>query len=157
MRKLSMNSTEFGKLSERFESFLRNNGLKPTIERKAIFEEVVSTDGLFEADDLLAILKRKKIKTSRATIYRVLELLCRAGVIRKVCAREAHVHFQKISDRPRLERMICLKCGATNEFFVTGLSEIHHNICRQFNFRMTDYCFQLFGFCEQCAGEQDEQ
>jgi len=148
-----MNQPEDASLADRFELFLRRNGLKFTSERNAILREVIAAEGLFEAEDLLVILKGKGIKTSRATVYRVLELLCRAAILRKVCLGEAHIHFQKISEQPRLERMICLKCGDIREFQVAGLDQIHRDICRQNDFTLTDYCFQLFGFCRKCAGD----
>ncbi len=139
--------------ADRFEQFLRRNGLKFTAERDAIFREVMSAEGLFEAEDLLAILKKKGIKSSRATVYRVLELLCRAEILRKVCLGEAHLHYQKNSDQPGSQRMICLKCGDIREFQAAGLEQMHRDLCQQHDFTMTDYCFQLFGYCRKCAGD----
>lgn len=143
-------------LVDRFELFLKHNGLKFTSERSAILKEAIAAEGLFEAEDLLAILKKKGMKTSRATVYRVLELLCRAAILRKVCLGEAHIHYQKNSDQPRLARMICLKCGDIREFQVDGLDRIHQDICRRNDFTLTDYCFQLFGFCRMCTGDRYE-
>lgn len=131
---------------------LQKNNLRSTTERNAILDEALSTEGHFEADDLLAILKQKGVKTSRATIYRTLELLCELGFLRKVCFREAHLHFQKITDEPRRDHLICTKCGAQIEFQLPQLSEIHQKLCAEKSFKMTDYCFHIFGLCSDCAG-----
>jgi Fur family transcriptional regulator, ferric uptake regulator len=138
---------------ERLNLFLKQKGLKPTVERSAILDEALATEGHFEADDLLVILKKKGIKTSRATIYRTLELLYKSGFLRKVCLREAHIHFQKITDAPRHDHLICTRCGALYEFYLPALADFQKKLCAEHNFSMTDYCFQIFGLCRDCAGE----
>jgi Fur family transcriptional regulator, ferric uptake regulator len=135
----------------RLTELLQKKKLRSTSERTAILDEALATDGHFEADDLLAILKTKGVKTSRATIYRTLELLCDLGFLRKVCFREAHLHFQKITDQPRREHMICTKCGAQIEFQLPQLTEIHQKLCAEKGFTITDYCFHIFGFCSNCS------
>jgi Fur family ferric uptake transcriptional regulator len=129
---------------------LKKSNLRSTSERAAILDEALATEGHFEADDLLAILKTKGVKTSRATIYRTLELLCELGFLRKVCFREAHLHFQKVTDKPRRDHMICSKCGAQLDFYLPQLNEIHQKLCAETGFKMTDYCFHIFGLCAEC-------
>lgn len=136
------------KLSE----LLKKNNLRATSERAAILDEALATEGHFEADDLLAILKTKGIKTSRATIYRTLELLCDLGFLRKVCFREAHLHFQKVTDKPRQDHLVCTRCGAQIDFHLAKLSEIQQKLCAENDFKMTDYCFHIFGLCSKCQG-----
>lgn len=133
---------------------LQKKKLRSTSERNAILDEALSTEGHFEADDLLAILKTKGIKTSRATIYRTLELLCDLGFLRKVCFREAHLHFQKIAEQPRFDHLVCTNCGAQIGFSLPELSEIHKKLCADNKFRMSDYCFHIFGLCSNCAGSE---
>jgi Fur family ferric uptake transcriptional regulator len=131
---------------------LKQRKLRPTLERSAILDEALATEGHFEADDLLMILKKKGVKTSRATIYRTLELLCDLVFLRKVCLRESHIHFQKISSEPRHDHLICTNCGLIYEIRVPQLNQIQKKLCDDRNFKMTDYCFQIFGLCSKCAG-----
>ena len=65
----------------------KKSGLKVTRERAALVREIFGTRYHFDADELLETLKQKGIKTSRATIYRTLELLVRSGVVRRVVSR----------------------------------------------------------------------
>lgn len=136
---------------ERFNSFLQSSGLKLTSERLTILNEALATDGHFEADDLLVILKQRGRKTSRATVYRTLEILAQAGVLRKVCLGGSAAHFEKVTNNPRHDHMICRKCGARYEFHLPELGEIQSRLSRQYNFAVDDYCFQIFGLCESCA------
>jgi Fur family ferric uptake transcriptional regulator len=139
---------------ERFNGFLQRSGLKLTSERLIILNEALATDGHFEADDLLAILKQKGRKTSRATIYRTLEILARAGVLRKIYLGGSPAHFEKITGQVRHDHMICQKCGARYEFNVPELSDIQNRLGRQFNFQIRDYSFQIFGLCNECAKDE---
>ena len=62
------------KLSQRaqklFIQYLRENNLKVTQERLALLDEIFSTSEHLDADELLARMKVKQRKVSRATVYR---------------------------------------------------------------------------------------
>lgn len=149
-----MQENRFEIARNKLTELLKKNKLRSTAERNAILDEALATEGHFEADDLLAILKTKGVKTSRATIYRTLELLCDLGFLRKVCFREGHLHFQKVTDEPRRDHMICTSCGAQIEFQLPQLGEIHQRLCAEKGFKMTDYCFHIFGLCSNCEGSK---
>jgi Fur family ferric uptake transcriptional regulator len=136
---------------EKLGDLLKRKKLRVTAERLAILDEALATEGHFEADDLLVILKAKGIKTSRATIYRTLELLCELGFLRKVCFRESHLHFQKVSDKPRSDHLVCTNCGAQLDFHLPQLGQIQMTLCEEMGFKMTDYCFHIFGLCSKCS------
>ena len=53
-----------------FIQYLRENNLKVTQERLALLDEIFATDEHLDADDLLARMKTKQRKVSRATVYR---------------------------------------------------------------------------------------
>jgi len=147
-----MSYTVQNNVRERFNSFLQNEGLKLTSERLTILNEALATEGHFEADDLLVILKQKGRKTSRATIYRTLEILAEAGVLRKVYFGSSATHFEKVTDKPRNDHMICQKCGVTIEFYSPELADIQNRLAKNFKFEVKDYCYQIFGLCENCSG-----
>ncbi len=145
-----MSDAEQNNVRERFNSFLQSKGLKLTSERLTIFNEALATEGHFEADDLLVILKQRGRKTSRATIYRTLEILAESGVLRKVYLGSAAIHFEKISDKPRYDHMICQKCGARIEFHQPELLKLQANLVDEYKFEVKDYCYQIFGLCKNC-------
>jgi len=135
---------------KKFNLFLKSKGLKPTAERSTILEEALATEGHFEADDLLVILKQKGRKTSRATIYRTLELLAQAGLLRRVWFGGAAVHFEKIVDQPRVDYMICRECGNRFGFHLPELRNLQVKLCSEMDFKLLDYNFQIFGVCAAC-------
>ncbi len=141
---------------EKFNSFLKSEGLKPTRERLTILDEAISTEGHFEADDLVVILKKKGLKSSRATVYRTLDIMAQAGVLRKVCLGESAIQFEKITNEPRHDHLVCTRCGNKYEFDLSELPALQQEICNRFNFTPIDYCYQIFGFCSECSNKTDE-
>lgn len=140
---------------EKFESFIAEKGLKSTAERLIILDESLATEGHFEADDLLMILKNKGRKTSRATVYRTLDIIAEAGILRKVFLGDAPVQFEKITDEPQHDHLICRKCGAKIEFYLPELSELQERLCDEHDFTIKDYSFQIFGICSDCSEKSD--
>jgi Fur family ferric uptake transcriptional regulator len=136
---------------ERFNSFLQSRGLKLTSERLTILNEALATEGHFEADDLLVILKQKGRKTSRATVYRTLEILAEAAVPRKIYFGSSATHFEKVSNKTRQDYMICQKCGARYEFHIPELQIMQNSLAEKHNFKIKDYCYQIFGLCKKCS------
>jgi Fur family ferric uptake transcriptional regulator len=135
----------------KFNQFLESKRLKPTSERLTILEEALATEGHFEADDLLVILKQKGRKTSRATVYRTLELLEQAGLLRRVWFGGAAVGFEKITDQPRVDYLICRDCGNRFGFHLPELLDLQARICAEMDFKLLDYNFQIFGLCSACS------
>ena len=76
-----------------FIQYLRENNLKVTQERLALLDEIFATDEHLDADDLLARMKSKQRKVSRATVYRTLDLLVQCGLVRKSRLGREH-YFQ---------------------------------------------------------------
>jgi len=139
-------------VQERFSHYLQNNGLKLTSERLVILKESLATEGHFEADDLLVILKQKGCKTSRATVYRTLEILALAGILRKVYLGGSAIQFEKAFGLPHHDHMVCQNCGARFEFESPELQKLKDELGHKHNFAVTDYGMQIFGLCANCAG-----
>src|SRR5438105_15107743 len=92
---------------DRFATFLQEQGLKLTTERASLVREIFSTHYHFEADELLFKMKDKKVKISRATVYRTLELLVKAGMVRRVHLGEDHYHYEHVSGHSHLDQLVC--------------------------------------------------
>ena len=68
---------------DRFLQFLRSRGLRVTQERLVLFEEIFAQHKHIDAEELLAAMKTRDLKISRATVYRNLDLLVDCGLVRK--------------------------------------------------------------------------
>jgi len=140
----------------RFQQFLSGQGLKLTHERTALLREIFSAHYHFEADELLFKMKEKKVKISRATIYRTLELLVKSGMVRRVHLGEDHYHYEYITGNSHHDHLVCTTCGAVIEFHDPLLEERQREICARKKFTPTYHNLQILGVCDNCRrkGEQ---
>ena len=134
----------------RFQNFLATQGLKLTNERVALVREIFSQHYHFEADELLFKMKEKRLKISRATIYRTLELLVKSGLVRRVHLGEDHYHYEYVSGNSHHDHLICTTCGSVIEFHDPVLEERQLEICGRKTFTPTFHNLQILGICDAC-------
>lgn len=140
----------------RFQDFLAQQGFKLTQERTALVREIFATHYHFEADELLFRMKEKSLKISRATVYRTLELLVKAGLVRRVHLGEDHYHYEHVRGDSHHDHLVCTACGAVIEFHDEDLERRQREICERKKFTPTFHNLQILGICESCRrkGEQ---
>ena len=136
---------------EQFLQYLRGRGQRVTGERLALFEEVFSQHGHIDAEELLAAMKARGLKISRATVYRNLDLLVESGLARKQRLGSRgflyeHVHFGQQHDH-----LVCTGCGRVVEFVSLGIAALQGEICRAHGFVPTRHTLQIAGLCNRCA------
>jgi Fur family transcriptional regulator, ferric uptake regulator len=149
---------ELDRETSAFRKFLMGHGLKLTKERESLLREIFATHYHFEADELLFRLKEKNVKTSRATIYRTLDLLVRSGLVRRVHLGEDHYHYERVTSNSHHDHLICTTCGGVIEFLDADLEARQLEICRRRKFTPTFHNLQILGICDSCRqkGEQPD-
>lgn len=136
--------------TETLSSYLKAKKLRPTRERLLLLEEIMHTNGHFDADELYASLNARGLKASRATVYNTLDLLVDCGLISRYRFAENHSRYEKAFGRPRHDHLICLECGDIIEFVNSRLERIQREVCEEKKFRMQNATLQIFGTCVKC-------
>ena len=78
---------------ETLHAYLHQKKLRPTRERMLLLEEIMRTDGHFDADQLYASLSAKGLKASRATVYNTLRQFTEAGLLRELAVDGSRTYF----------------------------------------------------------------
>ena len=128
---------------------LERGGYRLTAPRRAVAELIVGHDGHFTVLELAAAARERRLGVSRATLFRVLELLVELGVVERLdlpsgahayvpCAPAHHHHI------------VCSRCGRTAEVDDSGLAGAVREIERQSGFRIDTHRLELFGLCRHC-------
>ena len=133
-----------------FADFLVSKGLKLTGERQKIVDEIFRIPRHFEPEELLIELRGRQLKASRATIYRTLELLREAGLIRKVCMGSGRFSYEPVTEDAKHDHLICVRCGKVVCFIDPEAEAAKKRIGAEKGFELTGQCFQLFGYCPAC-------
>src|SRR5256714_13082038 len=128
-----------------FRRYLHGQKLKFTPERAMMLDAVLRRAGLFEAEQLVADLKQLGHRVSRATVYRTLNHLQDAGVLRQVFFDNKQSHYEVIAGRQAYDYLICVETGPVAELSSQKLKALRDEICREHGFDPLSHQFHVFG------------
>jgi Fur family ferric uptake transcriptional regulator len=137
---------------EKFREYLETKKMRLTTERERIVDEVFETHEHFDAEQLVARLSQKpsSIRVSRATIYRTLQSLEEAGLLRKVARNNDREIYEHDYGYPQHDHLVCKKCGKLEEFRNEQISELIKLIAEQNAFLMDGHRLEVSGICMTC-------
>lgn len=131
-------------------SYIEKKGLKKTAERSIILDVIKKIPGHFDADNIIAYLKKLNHKISRASVYRTIPLLVEAGIINESLQRDGRTVYEYGPEKHHHDHMICVKCGSLIEFSDPMIEKHQEEICRKHKFEMTGHKLEIKGVCEKC-------
>jgi len=127
-----------------FRQALKREGLKYTPERAAILDAIIAIDDLFEADQLLEVLKERGHSVSKATVYRTLKLLEGAGIIRHVRFDREQSHYQLVMGTKGSTLLIHLVTGEIETIETPELIALRDKICADRGLTPEGHTLQIF-------------
>jgi Fur family transcriptional regulator, ferric uptake regulator len=127
-----------------FRRTLKKVGQKYTPERAQILDAVIRTEGIFEAERLLADLRAARFRVSKATVYRTLKLLLDAGILRRVLVSEEQAHYQLVYGKRPTDLIIVVDTGKVIEIDLPELSALRDRLCREHGLIPQGHSFQVF-------------
>lgn len=137
-----------------FTQYLKATDRNVTEARKRIVEEVFNIHGHFNAFDLWARL-RDETNISISTIYRTLDLLNNASLVKEVDLGQPQTHYEHVFGEGEHGHLVCLGCGAIIEFSSQKIEEILREIEERRGFSREMYNLQVFGLCSECSRDRD--
>ena len=133
----------------------REQGLALTPQRRAILRAVLDLDDHPTADRVHAALSRRRVRVSRATVFRTLESFARLGVITKACHPGSSVRYDSRTDQHH--HLVCLRCDRVIDFSDARLDALPVPDTRRFGFVVSDFKVQLRGICKECREQEDKK
>ncbi|MCA9076638.1 MAG: transcriptional repressor [Planctomycetaceae bacterium] len=138
---------------EKFQEYLVTRGKRMTRERTIIVEEVFADHEHFDADQLISRVSQRQDtrRVSRSTVYRTLEQLVEAGLLRSVARQDGREVYEHDYGYPQHDHLICRKCGTLIEFRNSEIKEILAEVARDRGFRMEGHRLEVTGLCNDCC------
>jgi Fur family ferric uptake transcriptional regulator len=147
---------EYEQMSVRFREYLTRNGLNLTSQRCDLLRFII--DGLphFDIEEMVATVRKKHAEISRATIYRNISHMEKAGLVRRMDFDENHAHFEIVTEGGHHEHLVCDTCGAIIEFTDEELENRISITAERHGFRMTNHNVRISGICNKCGNKAKE-
>jgi Fur family ferric uptake transcriptional regulator len=137
-----------------FREYLHEEGLRCTEQRLDVLRAAWAAAGHFSAGELHAMLGAE---VSRATVYRTLDCLVRAGLLREVLQGRERTYYEPCARRGHHDHMLCVACGKVIEFCDERIERLQDAMCREKGFRPIDHRMGIRGVCRECRGKEDAQ
>ena len=107
---------------------LKKEGLRHTIQRQAVWDEIKSNDDHRDAEQIYSALRKNNLNVSRATVYRTIDVLYKNNLIRKIELGDSPSKYENKVNSDHHDHIICVQCGRIDEFVddkIESLSLIH--------------------------------
>ncbi len=130
---------------------LRKEGLRCTKQRQEIWNELRSSDGHRDAEEIYITLRKRGLKISRATIYRTIDVLVKNNLIDKLEIGDGRARFEYNDRFLHHDHLICTNCGKIIEFHNNEIEILQTQTAKKYNFKILHHSHQIFGICEDCT------
>ena len=139
---------------ERFERFLHKKDLRLTEARAAIVEAALARDGHYPIEELIADLKKRGIRGSKATVYRTLPLLAEAGILEPAILAGDSKSYETTFGRTHHDHLVCGSCGKVVEFEFEAFEILQREVAIKHGFQLVSHHHELVGTCTACQGRE---
>lgn len=133
---------------------LRERGLKATRQRDEIVRALREAEAHVTVDELYQRVRRRNPRIGYATVYRTLRLLAESGWASARRFGDGTARFEHRVEGKHHDHLICLGCGKIQEFENDRLEALQERIARQEGFRVREHKLELYGYCQNCAGDR---
>lgn len=142
---------------ERFEEFLQARGKRVTRQRRVIVDFVASRHEHFDAEQLLADLRKTRAgaRASRPTIYRTLAEMVDAGLLKKMVL-DGRAVYEHDYGYPQHDHLYCTSCRKLIEFSSDEVARICNAVAAQHQFRAQAHRLIVTGMCLDCRSNRSK-
>ncbi|MEX0671118.1 MAG: Fur family transcriptional regulator [Pirellulales bacterium] len=139
----------------RFAEFLQTRGKRITRQRRVIVDHVASHHEHFDAEQLLAGLRKtpEGSRASRPTVYRTLAEMVDAGLLKKMVL-DGRAVYEHDYGYPQHDHLYCTGCRKLIEFSSDEVARICDAVAGQHQFRAESHRLIVSGLCIDCRSSK---
>lgn len=143
---------------ERFAEFLQSKGKRITHQRRILVDHVFQRHDHFDAEELILNLAQQPeaSKVSRPTVYRTLNELVDAGLLRRMTLKGRAV-YEHDYGYPQHDHLHCTMCDKLIEFQSSELKKLREAVAHEHGFRVNGHRLIITGVCADCGSKRHRQ
>jgi Fur family ferric uptake transcriptional regulator len=136
---------------EKFREYLasRPRAQRYTTQQRDMVQYIFSKHNHFDADELIDEMKNNDFRVSRATVYRTLNKLVDAGLLRRINLGERTV-YEHDYGYAQHDHLYCEQCRSMIEFQHPQMESLIRDVCEQHGFQFKGHTFVIRGVCSAC-------
>ena len=127
---------------------LRAEGYKITPARLAVIQIILREGQHQNPGEILRQAQALHPHTSRATVYRTLELLTELGIVRPIYVGENGPTY--IRAEGGHHHLVCAQCGKIVDFDQCGADSLARELEARFGFHIHSHLLEFYGVCAEC-------
>jgi len=139
--------------SDTLKKVLKKEGLRYTLQRQAIWDELYASNEHRDAEEIYLALYNSGLKVSRATVYRTIEELVKIILVRKLDLGDGRARYENKMDTAHHEHLIRDQCGKIEEFMDNVIENRQEVIVENFGYRLIRHIHLLFVICDECGSK----
>ncbi len=138
---------DVGRLRNQLDSYMAEQGLRSTGQRRAIIEAFFASTGHATIDELLEQVREKDPGIGYATVYRTMKMLAAGGIATEHKFSDGMTRYELADEDAHHDHLICVECGSIQEFEEPLIEELQERIAQRYGFKIVDHKHELYGLC----------
>ena len=127
------------------QQILHKNGLKSTSARLAVLELLEKQSN---PSDVSSVVENLENQVDQATIYRILEVLTKKGIINRFDFGEGKYRYEL--QKNHHHHLVCDNCDRIEDIEVDFLKDMESRIRSKKGFLVKSHSLEFFGLCRNC-------
>jgi Fur family ferric uptake transcriptional regulator len=139
-------------MKERWESYLKEAGLKSTRQRRALFDCFVEVEGHVSLDDMLQRVHQVVPGLGYATVYRTMKLFVQAGIAEERQFGDGQARYEPIAhEHDHHDHIICRNCGQIFEFEDEEIERRQAAVAKAYGLKIVQHRLDIWADCRSPA------
>ncbi|MBU1086328.1 MAG: transcriptional repressor [Candidatus Omnitrophica bacterium] len=134
-----------------YKQYLQNNKIRYSAQRDKILDVFLNMERHLSIAQIYELVRNKYSHIGYATVYRAMNLICKAGIAEKIDLGDGISRFEHKYGQEHHDHLICVNCGKFIEVIDTQIEELQRQLAKAHKFVLKRHKMQLFGSCCDCV------